>query len=395
MDPLKNPYTPGAGTRPRALTGRQEEINLVVQLLERVATGYVEKSMLIVGLRGVGKTVLLNAFADIAEQRGFHTAHTEVNESTDLPKTMARLVRKVLLGIGIWTKTKKSLVRALGVLKSFSIKIPDGPELGLDVEALIGHADSGDLAEDLSDLLVEVGETAKQHGTQVLLLFDELQYLDRESLGSLVAALHRVSQKNLPLTFIGAGLPQLPTLVGDAKSYAERLFDFPEIGRLSSEAAGSAILDPANELKVEYTKAAITKIIDLTEGYPYFLQEYGKYIWNLAEKSPITVTDVDRAVPRVTQHLDSNFFRIRVDRATLAEKRYLRAMADLGNGPYKSGDIANRLSLKVTSVGPIRAQLINKGFIYSSGHGQSDFTVPHFADFLRRTYSSLELLSEG
>jgi hypothetical protein len=386
VDPLKNPYTPGAGTRPRALTGRDAELSRAQYLFDRIISGYSEKSMLIIGLRGVGKTVLLNTFADFAEQKGFQTAHVEAAEVSDFRATMVRVFRKVLLGISPWNRAKDRLKRALGVLRAFSVKTSEGVELGVDVEVLTGLADSGDISEDLSDLFVEVGEAAKAHSMAIALFFDELQYIKREAFGSLISAMHRVSQKSLPITMVGAGLPQLPALAGNAKSYAERLFDFPEIGSLDFEAAEEALVSPAKDLGVCFSEDAVEELYFLTEGYPYFLQEYGKHVWNLTEGDSISLDDVRKATAAVQQHLDTSFFRVRVDRATPAEKRYMRAMAELDAGPYPSGKIAEKLGTEVTSVGPIRAKLISKGFIYSPNHGQNAFTVPQFDKFLRRNF---------
>lgn len=343
--------------------------------------------MLITGLRGVGKTVLLNTFGDIGEAEGFHTAHQEMTEGTDFPSMIARMSRRVLLELDRSARIRDRLRRALGVLKAFSIKIPDGPELGVDVDALVGRADSGDFDEDLAELLVEVGEAAKEEKQGVLFLLDEVQYLEQHELAALIAAVHRVTQRTLPLTVVGAGLPQLPALAGEAKSYAERLFDFPSIDSLEEEDAIEAIVKPASDLDVEYEKEAAESIIDASEGYPYFLQEWGKHVWNVAPRSPISSRDVEAAGPRVQSQLDENFFRVRVDRATRAEKRYLRAMAELAPGPYRSGEIADQLGLKVASVGPTRANLISKGFIYSPSHGFNEFTVPQFDGFMRRNFA--------
>ncbi len=387
MDPLKNPYSPGAGTRPRELAGREREIERALNLFRRVKAGQPEKSMFIVGLRGVGKTVLLNMFSELAEQQSFRTAHIEASDESTFAASMARAMRRILLGMSATAKAKRHLQRALSVLKAFTIRIPGGPDISLDVEALVGMADSGDLSDDLADLFVESGKAADAHGAAIAIFLDEVQYFSKEELAALIVAMHRVSQLRLPVTIVGAGLPQLPALAGEAKSYAERLFDFPRIGSLDRAAAARAITVPAEELGVRYSAGAVELIVRLTEGYPYFLQEYGKFVWNIATRSPVNVTDVKRAQPLVQNQLDESFFRVRVDRATAAERRYMRAMAELGKGPYRSGEIADVLGVKVTSVGPTRAQLISKGFVYSPGHGLCDFTVPQFDDYMRRNYS--------
>jgi len=386
MDPVRNPYTPGAGTRPPALEGRGAELERFRVFVRRVLARRPEKGLIVTGLRGVGKTVLLNAFADIAESERFVNGHAEITETADFPETIARLSRRALLGLNPTGRIRDGVGRALGVLKAFTLNLPGGVGVSIDVDAIRGQADTGVLEDDLPDLFVEIGEAALDEGRGVLFLLDEIQYLSEPHLAALITAVHRVAQRALPLAMVAAGLPQLPALAGEAKSYSERLFDFPVIGSLSTIDALEAIEKPARELQVDYDPAASRRIVQLAEGYPYFLQEYGKHVWNAAEHSPIEVADVQRAQPQVQAQLDENFFRVRVDRATRAERRYMRAMAELGGGPYRSGEIADILNVKVTSVGPTRANLISKGFIYSLSHGLSDFTVPKFDDFMRRNF---------
>ncbi len=349
IDPIRNPYTPGAGSRPPALTGRDEEIEAFRVLLARLKLGRPEKSMLITGLRGVGKTVLLNTFEAIAEEAGFRTAKSEITHETEFRPLIARLARRV------------------------------------DVEAMLGRADSGDLGDDLSDLFVALGEAAAEHETGIVFLLDEVQFLDRADLEALIAALHQVSQRELPLTLAGAGLPQLPALTGAAKSYAERLFRFPTIDRLPDQAARDALELPAQAEGVDFERAATTRILELTEGYPYFLQEYGRHVWNVAAGPTISAEDVERAHDLVQLDLDESFFRVRIGRATKAELAYLAAMAHLGSGPYRSGEIAAKLGRPgPESVAPTRARLIEKGLIYSPSYGLNEFTVPQFDAFIRR-----------
>jgi hypothetical protein len=387
VDPIRNPYAPGAGSRPPALTGRDSEVEAFHLLLQRLLLGRSEKSMIITGLRGVGKTVLLNTFEGMAEDAGFRIATTEVTHETEFKPLMARMVRRVLLSIDPLERMKRAALRAAGILKAFSVTLPDGASLGLDVEPLAGKADSGELGEDLADLFVALGAAAQERQLGVVFLMDEIQFLDRPELESLIAALHRVAQRGLPLTLVGAGLPQLPALVGTAKSYAERLFNFPSIGRLDEASARAAIEKPAEEEGVTFEPEATAQIVAFTEGYPYFLQEYAKHVWNLAEGPPIELHHVQEARPLVQLQLDENFFRVRIGRVSTAELRYLAAMADLGSGPYKSGEIATKLGRSgPQQVAPLRARLINKGLIYSPGHGLSEFTVPQFDDFMRRTY---------
>ena len=386
MDPIQNPYTPGAGSRPPELAGREAEISAFRILLERVRLGRPEKSLLITGLRGVGKTVLLNTFRDLAESAGFKTAETEVTHETGFRQVMARLGRRVLIELNPIEKVKNKVLQAARVFKAFTLKLPDGFEIGFDVDAARGKADSGNLSEDLSDLFFALGEAAREKQAGVVFLFDEIQFLERPDLEALIAALHHATQRGLPVTVVGAGLPQLPKLAGEAKSYAERLFNFPSIDRLSDEAARKALEKPAEEQRVAYEPAATTAILEFTRGYPYFLQEFGKHVWNQAPRSPITFDDVIRVKPAVQAQLDENFFRVRVGRTTVAERRYISAMASLGAGPYKTGDIAAELGTDSPRVAPLRNQLINKGLVYSPSHGITDFTVPQFDDFVRRAY---------
>lgn len=386
MDPIQNPYTPGAGAPPPALTGRDAELERFRFLVQRVLAGRPEKSMLVTGLRGVGKTVLLNQFEGIAEEGGFETAFKEVTEDEDFRLVLARMLRRILLSLSTEERIRDRARRALGILRGFSMRLPGGAEVSIDVDAVLGAADSGDLQADFAELFIELGEVAKEAGTGIILFFDEIQYLKSMELGALITGIHRVVQRVLPMTIVGAGLPQIPALAGEAKSYAERLFDIPEIGSLPREDAIEAIVRPAGELHVAFQEGAAVRIVELSEGYPYFLQEYGKHVWNLAASSPIRVGDVEDARIPVQEQLDENFFRVRISRSTVAEKRYLRAMAELGQGPYRSGDVAEKLGRKVTSMGPLRAQLIHKGFIYSPSHGFADFTVPKFDDFMRRTF---------
>jgi hypothetical protein len=274
--------------------------------------------------------------------------------------------------------------RALGVLKAFTYTLPDGSTISINVDAVTGSADSGLLAEDVTSLLVAVGEAAVDRDRGFILAVDEVQYLSAEELGALISAIHRTVQLKLPVILVGAGLPQLPGLAGNAKSYAERLFDFPEIGSLSPDDAVAALEVPAQAQGVEFEPDALDAIVSHTEGYPYFLQEWGYHVWNQTTQSPITPSDVESAAKTVESQLDKNFFRVRMDRLTPAEKDYLVAMADLGAGPHRSGDIAAKLGVKVESVAPRRSGLIKKGMLYSPAHGDTAFTVPIFDEFLRR-----------
>jgi len=389
MDPIRNPYNPGAGSQPPVLSGRDSQLEAFRILLERLRIGRPEKSMLITGLRGVGKTVLLNTFEGIAAQAGFATALREITHTTDFRVVIAHLARRALVSVSPLQNLKEKGKRALGVLKAFKLQLPGGgPEISVDVEAALGIGDSGDLEEDLADLLVALGEAAADHQKGVVFLLDEVQFLGKPELEALISALHRCSQRAVPVTLVGAGLPQLPQLAGEAKSYAERLFNFPRINSLAQEAARKALELPAVREGARYEAAAVEHIIGFTDGYPYFLQEFGKRVWNIAPGPVVTLEDVREAEREVRLELDSNFFRVRVARCTPSELAYLSAMASLGNGPYRSGDIATALERPgAPNVAPTRGRLIRKGLIFSPDHGLNEFTVPQFADFMQRNYS--------
>jgi hypothetical protein len=340
-----------------------------------------------VGLRGVGKTVLLDRMRDDAESSGIHTIRVEAPESRSLPAILAPQLRQALLRLSRVAQAKEFAQRALrglaGFAKALKVKYHD-IEVGLDFEPEPGLADNGDLEHDLQALLEVTGIAAKEASTALAMFIDELQYVGEEELAALITALHRTSQRSLPVVLVGAGLPQLPGRMGRAKSYAERLFDFPQVGPLSAEAARIAIAKPANDQGVEVTEDALRRIFQETHGYPYFLQEWGKHAWDTAEESPITSRDVELASKTAVAALDESFFRVRFDRLTPLEKRYLRAMAELGPGPHRSGDISDQLNRGVTSLGPTRSQLIAKGMIWSPSHGDTAFTVPLFDEFMRR-----------
>ncbi|MEX1141363.1 MAG: AAA family ATPase [Thermoleophilaceae bacterium] len=384
MDPFENPFRPGAGTAPPALVGRDALIDQFGVSLRRTVAGRPGKSVMPTGLRGVGKTVLLNRFHEIARDEELQVAYIEAPESGDFRRLLATRLRAILLGMDEGP-VSRAVTRALGTLKSFAYTLPDGSSISIDIDALRGRADSGVLSEDITDLLVATGEAAKDRGVGVVIAIDEVQYLSSEELAAMITAIHRTVQLSLPVMLVGAGLPQLPGLAGEAKSYAERLFDFPRIGSLDSDDAKAVLSLPVEQHGVEFTGGALEQILDATAGYPYFLQEWGYHVWNVATSSPISADDVRVAAPEVQQQLDENFFLVRMDRLTPAEREYLRAMATLGAGPHRSGDIAAELGVKVESVAPRRSGLIRKGMIYSPAHGDTAFTVPLFDDFLRRT----------
>jgi len=387
MDAIANPYAPGAGTPPPELAGREELREQVRVAVERLRRGSPSKSILMVGLRGVGKTVLLDRMRDDAEASGIHTLRIEAPEGRSLPALLAPELRVALLRLSRNEHAKALGERALRALAGFAralkVKFHD-IEVGLDFEPEPGLADNGDLEHDLAALLETVGAAAQRAGTALVLFIDELQYVKEDELAALITGLHRTAQRRLPVGLVGAGLPQLRGRMGRAKSYAERLFDFPEIGELTPPAARQALVKPALDQGVEITEDALEQILVETHRYPYFLQEWGKHAWQVAERSPITLKDVQSASAVALAALDASFFRVRFDRLTLAEKRYVRAMAELGPGPHRSGDVADALERKVTSLAPIRNQLIAKGMIFSPSHGDTAFTVPLFDEFLRR-----------
>ena len=387
MDPIENPYSPGAGSPPPELAGRDRIREQVRVAIARIRVGNAAKSVLMVGLRGVGKTVLLDQMRSDAERAGIQTIRIEAPENRSLPAILAPQLRLALLRLSHTEAAKKLAVRGLkalaGFAKGLKFKYHD-IEVGLDFEAEAGLADNGDLEGDLSALLAQVGAAAKSAGTAVVLFIDELQYLQEDQFAALISALHRCAQGKLPVTVVGAGLPQLLALAGNAKSYAERLFDFPQIGALEPAEAELAIVKPAREKGADYTRDAVHEIIERTRGYPYFLQEWGKHSWDIAHSSPITLRNVTAASTEAIAALDESFFRVRFDRLTPKEKQYLRAMAELGPGPHRSGDIAVLVGKPTNSLGPLRAGLILKGMIWSPNHGDTSFTVPLFDEFMKR-----------
>src|SRR5665213_3750609 len=392
MDPIANPFSPGAGSPPPELVGRNPLLEQARILLGRTKQRRPEKSLLLTGLRGVGKTVLLNEIERLARGAEFHTITIEAHEDKPLGPLLAPHLRSVLYELDRIAGAGDKAKRGLRVLRSFvgvlRIKYHD-IEVGLDVDPELGSADSGDLEIDLPRLFVAIGEAAEERETAVAVLIDEIQYLDRTELAALIMAMHKVQQRQLPVALLGAGLPILPGLAGASKSYAERLFSFPEVGALSKADASKALREPALVAGVVFEDDALEEIFRLTKGYPYFLQEWGYQSWNQAPTNTITLGVVVRATPTVIERLDQNFFRVRFDRLTPSEKRYLRAVAELGPGAHRTSDIAEILGVKVTSLGPVRAKLIKKGMVYSPAHGDMAFTVPLFDEFMRRAMPTL------
>jgi hypothetical protein len=369
------------------LAGRADILNQAEVTLGRMQRGRSSKSVMIVGLRGVGKTVLLNRINDIAGEHGYIAEIIEAPENKSLAGLLTPALRSLILKLDKGERLNAGAKKAFRALRGFAAAVRvkyNDIEISLDGETEPGVADSGDLETDLPDLMLQIGEAAKEQGTAVALIMDELQYLDEIEMSALIVAMHKVAQRQLPIALFGAGLPQLVGLTGRAKSYAERLFDFPVAGALSLADARSALRVPAQQEGADFTEQAVQKIHALTEGYPYFIQEWGFHAWLAAETTQIGVADVDKATPNAIATLDRSFFRVRFDRLTPAEKKYLRGMAQLGPGPHRSGDIAANLGVKVNSTGPVRASLIKKGMVYSPAHGDTAFTVPLFDQFMAR-----------
>ncbi len=387
MDAVRNPFTPGAGNEPPELAGRDDLRRKIETALKRIRIGRPEKSFVLVGLRGVGKTVLLNRMMRDAEAEGHSVVAVEAAEDRSLPGLLAPKLRITLLKLSRTERAGDLARRALrglaGLVGGLKLKYND-VEVGLDYAPEPGLADNGDLESDLTDLLVAVGQAAQAGGTVVVIAMDEIQYVPTEQLGALVMGLHRCAQLSLPIALVGAGLPQLRGRLGNAKSYAERMFEFPRVGPLDRAGVERAIAVPIRSEGADIEPGAIEAIFERTQGYPYFVQEWGKHTWEEADASPVTRADVEGAAEVAVATLDESFFRVRFDRLTPKEKEYLRAMASLGPGPYRSGDVAGALGRNLQQVGQARSSLIEKGMIWSPEHGGTAFTVPLFDEFMRR-----------
>lgn len=386
MDPRRNPFAPGAGSKPPELAGREAVLETVAIALDRIKAGRQAQSVVLIGLRGVGKTVLLNQMRRDAEAEGIVAVPLEAPEEQSLPAMLVPALRTALLKLDRGQAAMTLAKRGLGALARFvrAFKLSFGElEASIDLGE-IGVADNGDLESDLIDLIDLCGAAAGERDTAMALFIDELQYVPERELAALITALHRARQNERPITIVGAGLPQLVGQMGKAKSYAERLFLFTSVGPLDASAAKAAIVHPIEAEDCSITLKAVAKILDVTKGYPYFLQEWGKQCWDAADQCPITEGDVDLAYASALAALDDSFFRVRFDRMTPSEKSYLRAMADLGEGPYNSTAIAEHIGRKPSSFGPVRATLVAKGMIYTPGYGETAFTVPLFDAFMRR-----------
>lgn len=386
---MTNPYAPGAGERPPALTGRDAELERVRVLLERLERRAPERSIVFKGLRGVGKTVLVNEARDRAEARGWAVAKLEVIRGRSLRAAIVQALYPALRRRTAGGMTDR-VRRALGVFRAFSLRAaPDGSlTVGLDVEAASGRADSGDLEIDLTDLFDELGEALAERESGVLVAVDELQEAESAELAALIGALHEVSQRRRPVATIAAGLPSLPGILADARSYAERLFAYHEIGALDHLAATAALVEPAADLGVIWSDEATDVVLQRSRGYPFFLQAFGKSVWDHTADTPIARSDAETGVEIAQrQDLDIGFYGSRWERATPLERAYMRAMADVaGDDPASSGEVARHLGRQVTAVSPTRAQLIHKGLVFSPDHGYVAFTVPGMSEFIRRQH---------
>lgn len=389
MDEVLNPYAPGAGTPPPELAGREQELREFQILLGRLAAGRPDQGLALWGLRGVGKTVLLSAFRGLAADAGWGVGSYELSRRTALRAPLATLVTQAASTLARHPGLAGRLKGALKVIKSFSVTaMPTGVTFKLETDPEVGRGDTGQLDIDVLEVLRELGSAAKAESVGVVLFIDEMQFAEPEDLSGLLSALHQVGQEKLPVAIVCAGLPQLPATLTKASSYAERLFNYIEIGRLTPEAARDALVLPARREEVEYESEAADFILDCSGRYPFFLQTYGKYAWATARESPITSTDAHNADSVAREHLDQGFHRARFLRATPRERQYLEAMAALGNGPQATGDIAKRLGVDAAALSPVRAQLLEiKGLIYSPDHGLVDFSAPLFGDYLRRHHS--------
>lgn len=387
MDPFSNPFAPGAGSRPPELAGRDAILQAARISCGRALKGRSARSIMLLGLRGTGKTVLLSEIGRIAEKEGFLVSKVEAPEETNLASLLYPEMRKVSRSLSGVDTAKHHASRALGGLRNFAsvfnIEV-SGVSIGVEPSPEPGLAESGDMQHDLPDLFGQIGRAGQAANKGWVLLIDEIQYLSKQDLSALIVALHRMSQDGLPIIFIGAGLPQVARLAGDAKSYAERLFSYPIVGALEKEFVSKAVEKPIQDESASISEDALKAIFEMTRGYPFFLQELASFSWNNAPGPEINAKDVRQSYIETIKSLDEGFFRVRLDRLTKAEVHFVRSMANLGDGPYQVSDIAKEMNRTQKSIGPTRANIIYKGMIYSTDHGYLDFTVPLFADFMRR-----------
>lgn len=385
---LLNPYTPGAGVPPKYLAGREDVIKEAEETLEYIANGYFARSIIYYGLRGVGKTVLLNYIEDMASERNIKFEQIEIAERTSFKSIISLYILKIIKKLSSASTIKQYAQRALAVLKSFTLTYGDlSISIDTDVKAEIGISDTGNFQNDLTELFLVLGMLAAKCQSGVVLFIDEIQYLKNDEFEALIAAIHRVNQKALPFSIFAAGLPKIAKIAGDVKSYSERLFKFVPIGSLTDEAGKLALLEPAKKWEVSYTDKAVEQILHYTECYPYFLQEYGKQVWRyLDDRKIIDIAEVEKAYKDFEQSLDESFFKVRYDRATPRELEFMLAMVKINKLPCSIKDINKAMKQKSSTISPLRAQLIHKGFIYSVNRGELDFTVPQFDKYLKRVH---------
>lgn len=386
---LPNPYRPGAGMSPAYLAGRDNTINEAQNILQAINYGYSARSVVYYGLRGVGKTVLLNYIENLADEMELPSEYMEIAErDRSFQYQMALHIYKLINRLSLLKNIESHIKKALSILKAFTIKY-GCDDISIEVNPANGISDTGNLANDMTELFLALGVIAQKQNKGVVLFIDEIQYIKDDEFEALMEAIHRTNQKNYPIVIFSAGLPKIAKIAGDVKSYAERLFDFIEIDSLNNEEAKLALIEPAKRFQINYTDEAVNKIIEITQGYPYFLQEYGKWVWECKkEKSIIDIKIVNKAYDKFEQSLDKAFFKVRHDRATAREIEFMTAMVACEKLPCSTKEIANIMGESIQAISPLRAQLIHKGFIYAAKRGEVDFTVPQFDKYLKRVYNS-------
>ncbi len=386
---LPNPYRPGAGMSPAYLAGRDNTINEAQNILQAINYGYSARSVVYYGLRGVGKTVLLNYIENLADEMDLPSEYMEIAErDRSFQYQIALHIYKLINRLSLLKNIESHIKKALSILKAFTIKY-GCDDISIEVNSANGISDTGNLANDMTELFLALGVIAQKQKKGVVLFIDEVQYIKDDEFEALMEAIHRTNQKNYPIVIFSAGLPKIAKIAGDVKSYAERLFDFIEIDSLNNEEAKLALIEPAKRFQINYTDEAVNKIIEITQGYPYFLQEYGKWVWECKkEESIIDIKIVNKAYDKFEQSLDKAFFKVRHDRATAREIEFMTAMVACEKLPCSTKEIANIMGESIQAISPLRAQLIHKGFIYAAKRGEVDFTVPQFDKYLKRVYNN-------
>lgn len=386
---LPNPYRPGAGMSPAYLAGRDNTINEAQNILQAINYGYSARSVVYYGLRGVGKTVLLNYIENLADEMDLPSEYMEIAErDRSFQYQMALHIYKLINRLSLLKNIESHIKKALSILKAFTIKY-GCDDISIEVNPANGISDTGNLTNDMTELFLALGVIAQKQNKGVILFIDEIQYIKDDEFEALMEAIHRTNQKNYPIVIFSAGLPKIAKIAGDVKSYAERLFDFIEIDSLNNEEAKLALIEPAKKFQINYTDEAVNKIIEITQGYPYFLQEYGKWVWECKEeKSIIDIKIVNKAYDKFEQSLDKAFFKVRHDRATAKEIEFMTAMVACEKLPCSTKEIANIMGESIQAISPLRAKLIHKGFIYATKRGEVDFTVPQFDKYLKRIYTN-------